>query len=59
MDVLNSKSDQEILKSLLAETAKAQNELRCAVKDLQKAQNRINFILVLSNEMIKRQGDQQ
>lgn len=59
MDILDNKSDQEILKSLLAETAKAQNEIRCAAKDLQKAQNRMNFILVLANEMIKRQGDQQ
>lgn len=59
MDVLDKKSDQEILKSLVAETAKAQNEVRCAQKDLQKAQSRLNFVLVLANEMINRQGDQQ
>jgi hypothetical protein len=57
MDILDNKTDQELLRSLVAESAKAQNELRCAQKDLQKAQSRLNFIIVLVNELINRKGD--
>lgn len=57
MDVLNDKTDEQILKSLLAETAKAKNEIDCAQRDINKANGRLNFNLVLINEMINRQGD--
>jgi hypothetical protein len=57
MDVLKTKSNEELLLSLLAETAKAQNELRCAKADIEKAQNRIRFVLVLTNELINRKED--
>ena len=57
MDVLKDKSDKELLLSLLAEIAKAQNELRCARADIEKAQNRIRFVLVLTNELINRKED--
>jgi hypothetical protein len=57
MDILDNKTDQELLRSLVAESAKAQNELRCAQKDLQKAQSRLNFTIVLINELINRKGD--
>lgn len=57
MDLLDNKSDKDLLLSLLAEIAKAQNELRCAQNDLNKATNRIKFCVVLSNTLINRQKD--
>jgi hypothetical protein len=59
MDVLDKKTSQELVASLLGEIAKANNELRCSRQDIEKAQGRLNFALVLVNELIKRQGDQQ
>lgn len=57
MDMLDNKTDIELLQSLLAEMAKANNEIRCAQQDLNKAQNRIKFLLLLANMLIERQGD--
>jgi hypothetical protein len=57
MDLLDSKTDEELLRSLLAETAKAKNEVRCAQADLQKATNRLNFVVMLANRLINRQQD--
>lgn len=57
MDLLHSKSDQEILRSVLAEVAKTANEVKCAKQDLEKATNRLSFLIVLANEMLDRQGD--
>jgi hypothetical protein len=57
MDVLENKTNKELLKSLLAEIAKAQNELKCARGDLDKAQSRISFLIVLANDLINRQKD--
>ena len=57
MDVLDNKTDKELLQSLVAEIAKCTNELKCARGDLEKAQGRIKFLLVLSHELINRQGD--
>jgi hypothetical protein len=54
MDLLDQKTTDELLKSLLAETAKATNELRCAQADLLKAQNRLSFVLAVANTLIKR-----
>lgn len=54
MEILDSKTDQQLLQSLLAETAKANNEIRCAQGDLAKAQNRLAFILMLTNEVLNR-----
>lgn len=54
MDILNTKTDLELLQSLLAEVAKAQSELNCARNDLDKAQNRIRFGLMLINKLIER-----
>jgi hypothetical protein len=55
MSVIDSKSDQELLRSLLAETAKASNEVRCAQGDLAQAQNRLAFSVAILNELINRQ----
>ena len=57
MDVLQDKSQDDLIKSLLEEAAKASSELKCAQADIRKAQNRLSFILVLTNLMINRQGD--
>ena len=55
MDLIDQKSNDELVKSLLAEVAKATNELRCAQADVTKAQSRLQFALVLLNKMIERQ----
>jgi hypothetical protein len=55
MSVIDSKSDHELLRSLLAETAKASNEVRCAQGDLAQAQNRLAFTVAVLNELIHRQ----
>ncbi len=57
MDLLDKKTDEELLKSLLAELAKAKNELSCARADIDKITGRINFLLVVANTLINRQGD--
>lgn len=59
MDILDEKTNNDLLRSILAESAKAKNESFCAKKDLEKIQNRLDFILVLVNTLIKRQEDQQ
>jgi len=57
MDILNNKTDKELLQSLVAEIAKATNEIKCARGDIDKAQSRIKFLLVVAHELINRQGD--
>jgi hypothetical protein len=57
MDILDNKTDQELLQSLIAEIAKSTGEIRCARGDIEKAQSRIKFCLVLANELLNRQKD--
>ena len=57
MDLLDSKTDQELLSSLLAELAKANNEIKCAKADLDKATSRMKFLILLANILIDRQKD--
>jgi hypothetical protein len=57
MDILKDKSDKELLESLVAEIAKATNEVKCARGDIEKAQGRIKFLLVLAHTLIERQKD--
>lgn len=57
MDLLDKKTDEELLASIIAEAAKAQNELSCAKKDLDKAANRLKFVLMVANNMINRKED--
>ena len=57
MEVLDKKTDEEIMRSLIAEIAKANNELNCAQADIKKARSRLSFLIMLSNELINRQGD--
>ena len=57
MDLLKEKTDQELLESVLAEVAKATNELRCSIGDVQKAQSRLSFVLALVNTLMQRIDD--
>lgn len=57
MDLLDKKTDRELEQSLLAEVAKASNEIKCARADLDKATNRLSFLLVVINKLINRQKD--
>jgi hypothetical protein len=57
MDVLNTKTPDELYRSLLSEIAKAKNEITCAKGDIAKANSRLSFLLVLINELIDRSGD--
>lgn len=54
MDILRDKSDRELHRSILAEMAKAQNELRCLRNDLDKAQGRLSFVIAVSNYLINK-----
>jgi len=45
MQIWEKHSTKDILSSLTAEIAKAQNELRCAERDILKAQGRLQFAL--------------
>ena len=57
MDVLDKKTDEELIRSLLGEIAKANNELNCATNDLKKARSRLSFLIAVTNTLIDRQGD--
>jgi hypothetical protein len=57
MNILDQKTDKELEQSLLAEVAKASNEIKCARQDLDKAASRLSFLLVLANKLIDRQKD--
>ena len=57
MDILDSKTDEELLKSLLAELAKARNELQCARGDIDKIASRVGFLLAITNTLIDRKED--
>lgn len=59
MDLLDKKSDAELAQSIIAELAKAQNELGCAKRDIEKANNRVSFALALQHKMINRQKDKK
>lgn len=55
--VIEDKTNQELTQSILAEIAKARNEITCAQGDIQKAQSRLSFLVVLANELINRGED--
>lgn len=57
MDILDKLSDLELTQTLIAELAKATNEIKCAKADIDKAQSRLRFILVVAHEMINRKED--
>lgn len=57
MDVLDKKTDIELVQSIQAETAKATNELKCARSDIEKATARLKFVVMLTHKLIERKGD--
>lgn len=57
MDILDNKTDQELLRSVLAELAKAKSELQCARNDLDKMNSRLGFNIALVNNLINRKAD--
>jgi hypothetical protein len=57
MDILDQKTEDELLASLLAEVAKCTRELKCAQQDIDKATSRLGFSLVLINTLINRKTD--
>jgi len=57
MDILENKHDSELQASMLAEAAKARNELACARRDLDKANSRLSFLIVVINELLNRKKD--
>lgn len=57
MDIVDSKTTEELLRSLIAEIAKANNEVNCAQTDVKKAKNRLTFAIMVANKLIDRQGD--
>jgi hypothetical protein len=59
MDILDSKSNRDLLDSLIAEIAKAGNEIRCARRDIEKASSRLAFATVVANKLIERKGDNE
>ena len=57
MDILNTKTDLALLQSMVGEIAKAKNEIACAKGDLEKANSRLGFLLVVANRLIERKVD--
>lgn len=56
-NILDEATDAELLSSLLASVAKAQNEIRSAESDLQKAVRRNQFNIMLINKLLERAKD--
>jgi|DEB0MinimDraft_4_1074332.scaffolds.fasta_scaffold572846_1 hypothetical protein len=56
-DILDTKTDVELLQSIIAESAKAGNEIACAKRDIEKATSRLSFLVVLANKLIERSKD--
>jgi hypothetical protein len=57
MDLLDNKTTKELLLSMVGELAKAQNEMRCANRDVDKANKRISFCLAVINALQNRHKD--
>lgn len=54
MQILNTLSKTEIAQTILAEVAKAKNEIRCAENDLKKASSRLGFLVAVANELLNK-----
>lgn len=57
MEILDKLSNKELAQTIVAEIAKATNEIKCAKADIDKAQSRIRFLLVVANTLIDRSKD--
>jgi len=56
-DLMDDKTDKQLLDSMIAEVAKARNEVACARRDINKAEGRMGFLVVLANKLINRNKD--
>jgi len=56
MDSINRLTDEQVIATLIEESAKANNEIRCAKQDVAKAQNRLSFVLLLLNRLMERKN---
>lgn len=54
---LSKRTDNELHRSILAEIAKANKELKDASNDVKKAQSRLSFALAILNILIERGKD--
>lgn len=54
MNPIEDKTTDELTRSLLAEVAKAKNEINCARDDFEKASRRLGFAILLINTIIER-----
>ncbi len=52
MQILNTLSKKELAQTILAEVAKANNEIQCAEADLKKARSRLGFLIVVANRLL-------
>lgn len=59
MQILNTLTDKELHETVIKESAKARNELKCAEADIRKANGRLSFLIVLANELIQRTDKQE
>lgn len=57
--IFDNHSEDDIYRSILAEAAKAANELRCSRNDLNQVDVRIRFILAAINHLQQRYEDKQ
>jgi hypothetical protein len=51
MSLIDTKTDKELILSLVGEIAKAKNEINCAQGDIDQAKKRLNFLIVVVNEL--------
>jgi len=59
MDPIDRLTEEELISTLIEESAKANNELKCASRDITKAQNRQSFVLLLLNRLMERKNATQ
>lgn len=57
MEIIESKDTPALIESIRGEVAKANSEIKCARQDLEKAQQRLNFVGIILNELITRKGN--
>lgn len=57
MELLDQKTDKELILSVIGELAKARNELNCCRGDVDKAQSRLGFLVMVVNRLLERQKD--
>lgn len=55
MQILNTLNKKELAQTILAEVAKAKNEIKCAESDLKKAKSRLGFLVAVANELLTKE----